>query len=116
VQFRDLPRVLGREARVGVLLGAMLATIGFGVGTLFLVLRGESGWDAARIAAVVAISLIGVCTLAATAGALMPLLAKRIGIDPAVVSSPFITTTVDASGLVIYFLVARLLLADLIGG
>lgn len=116
VRFRDLARVLAREAQVGVLLGAMLATIAYAGGMLFLVLRGESGADAARIAAVLAISLVGICTLAATAGALMPMLAKRIGIDPAVVSAPFITTTVDASGLVIYFLVAKLLLADLIGG
>lgn len=116
VRFRDLARVLAREARVGVLLGGMLATTGFGAAALFLVLRGESGGEAVRVAAVLAISLVGICTLAATAGALMPMLAKRIGIDPAVVSAPFITTTVDASGLVIYFLVARLLLADLIAG
>jgi magnesium transporter len=63
---------------------------------------------------VVAVSLVAVCTLAATAGALMPMLAKRIGIDPAVVSAPFITTVVDATGLVVYFLVARLLLWDLL--
>jgi magnesium transporter len=116
VGFRDLTRVLGREVRVGVLLGAMLALIAFGVGTLFLVIRGQSGPEAARIAAVLAISVVGICTLATTAGALMPMLARRIGIDPAVVSAPFITTIVDTGGLVIYFLVAKLLLADLIGG
>jgi magnesium transporter len=117
VRFRDLARVLAREARVGVLLGGMLATLAFVAGTLFLVLlRGESLGDGARIATVLALSLVGICTLAATAGALMPMLAKRIGIDPAVVSAPFITTTVDASGLVIYFLIAKLLLADLLAG
>jgi magnesium transporter len=114
VRFRDLARVLAREARVGLLLGGMLATLGFVAGTVFLLARGEPAGDAARIAAVLAISLVGVCTLAATAGALMPMLAKRVGIDPAVVSAPFITTTVDASGLVIYFLIAKLLLADLL--
>jgi magnesium transporter len=117
VRFRDLARVLAREARVGVLLGGMLATLAFVAGTLFLVLlRGESVGDGVRIATVLALSLVGICTLAATAGALMPMLAKRIGIDPAVVSAPFITTTVDASGLVIYFLIAKLLLADLLAG
>jgi magnesium transporter len=45
----------------------------------------------------------------------MPILAKRVGIDPAVVSAPFITTTVDATGLVIYFLVAKALLSDMMG-
>jgi magnesium transporter len=107
--------VLAREARVGVLLGGMLAAVAMVAGTAFLTLRGESLADGARIAAVLAVSLVGVCTLAATAGALMPMLAKRIGIDPAVVSAPFITTTVDATGLVIYFLVAKLLLANLMG-
>jgi magnesium transporter len=116
VRFRDLGRVLAREARVGAMLGAMLATVAFAGGTLFLlVTRGSGLADSARIAGVVAVSLVGVCTLAATAGALMPMLAKRIGIDPAVVSAPFITTTVDATGLLIYFLVARLLLSDLVG-
>lgn len=116
VRFRDLPRVLAREARVGVLLGAMLAVVAFGAGTVFLALRGEGWEDAARIATVLSFSLVGICILAATAGALMPMLAKRIGIDPAVVSAPFITTVVDASGLVIYFLVAKLLLASLLAG
>jgi magnesium transporter len=116
VRFRDLGRVLAREARVGVLLGSMLAGVALLAGTLFLaLLRGEEWGDAARIAAVLSVSLVGVCTLAATAGALMPILAKRIGIDPAVVSAPFITTTVDATGLVIYFLVAKLLLSNLMG-
>jgi magnesium transporter len=116
VRFRDLGRVLGREARVGVLLGGMLAVVAMLAGTLFLWLRGETWADGVRIAAVLAVSLVAVCTLAATAGALMPMLAKRIGIDPAVVSAPFITTTVDATGLVIYFLVAKLLLAGMMGG
>lgn len=116
VRFRDLGRVLAREARVGLLLGSMLATVALTAGTGFLVLRGEELPQAVRVAAVLAISLVGICTLAATAGALMPMLAKRIGIDPAVVSAPFITTTVDATGLVIYFLVAKLLLVDMMGG
>jgi magnesium transporter len=115
VRFRDLGRVLAREARVGVLLGGMLAAVAMLAGTVFLALRGEDWADSVRIAAVLAVSLVGICTLAATAGALMPMLAKRIGIDPAVVSAPFITTTVDATGLVIYFLVAKLLLANLMG-
>lgn len=116
IRFRDLARVLAREARVGFLLGTLLATAALGAGTGFLVLRGEAWADAIRIAGVLALSLIGICTLAATAGALMPMLAKRIGIDPAVVSAPFITTTVDATGLVIYFLTAKLLLGNLLGG
>jgi magnesium transporter len=115
VRFRDLGRVLGREARVGLMLGAMLAVVAFLAGTLFVLLTRELGLaDSARIAGVLSLSLVGICTLAATAGAFMPMMAKRLGIDPAVVSAPFITTTVDATGLMIYFLVARLLLSDLL--
>ena len=50
------------------------------------------------------------CRRAATVGATMPLLATRLRIDPAVVSAPMVTTVVDATGLVIYFLVARAVL------
>ena len=56
------------------------------------------------IAIVVSLTLLSVCTLAAFVGSLLPLVARRIGVDPAVMSAPFITTLVDASGLVIYFL------------
>jgi magnesium transporter len=115
VRFRDLARVLAREARVGVLLGTMLALVAFVAGSVFILATRDVGLgDSARIAGVLSLSLIGICVLAATAGALMPMLAKRVGIDPAVVSAPFITTTVDATGLVIYFLVARALLADML--
>lgn len=116
VRFRDLGLVLAREARVGTLLGAMLAAVALPAGTLFMLLRREDWADGLRVAAVLAVSLIAICTLAATMGALMPMLAKRVGIDPAVVSAPFITTTVDATGLVIYFLVAKALLGSMLAG
>lgn len=116
VRFRDLGLVLAREARVGTLLGGMLAAVALPAATLFLRFRGEDWPDSLRIAAVLGLSLIAICTLAATAGALMPMLAKRVGIDPAVVSAPFITTTVDATGLVIYFLVAKALLSGMMAG
>ncbi len=117
VRWRDLPRVVGREARVGVLLGATMAALAFLAGVPFLLLTQDLGvGDSIRMAAVLALSLFGVCLLAATTGALMPMLAKRVGIDPAVVSTPFITTVVDATGLIIYFLVAHALLADILAG
>lgn len=101
LRFSDLPRVLFRELRVGLLLGAMLAILGLAVGTLFV------GW---KIALVVAISLVLVCAWAASIGGAMPLIAKKLRIDPAVVSAPLVTTLVDATGLVIYFLIAKAVL------
>lgn len=101
VRFVDLPRVLWREARVGILLGGMLSVVGFAPVTVFFSL--DLAW-------VVSLTLLAVCTWATFAGAMMPMLADRVGIDPAVVSAPFITTLVDATGLVIYFLIARAVL------
>jgi magnesium transporter len=101
VRFDDLGFVVLREARVGFLLGAILGTLALGPGWLFV------GRD---VAMVVSLTLIVVCTLAAFVGAVLPLLARRVGVDPAVMSAPFITTLVDATGLVVYFLIARAIL------
>lgn len=112
VRLKDVARVLAREARVGALLGTVLAVVAFAAATAFLRLtQDDLTWaGSARIALVLAFTLIAICTLAAFAGAVMPMLARRVGIDPAVVSAPFITTTVDATGLVVYFLVAKVVL------
>lgn len=101
VRFGDLPRIVWREARVGLLLGALLAAASFGPVALI--------WDA-ELAAVIALTLVTLCTLATIAGSTLPLLARRVGVDPAVVSAPFITTLVDATGLVLYFCFAKLIL------
>lgn len=98
---RDVFRVAWRECRVGLLLGAVLGAVGLGIGTLLVNFP---------IAMTVALSLILICGWAATIGATMPLIAKRVGIDPAVISAPLVTTLVDATGLIIYFFIARLVL------
>ncbi len=97
-RFQDLPRVLWREMRVGTLLGAAVGALAFGPVTFL--------YDV-RLATTVAFTLVTVCTLATVVGSALPLIAGRIGLDPAVVSAPFVTTLVDASGLVVYFLYAR---------
>ncbi|MEX2627271.1 MAG: magnesium transporter, partial [Ilumatobacteraceae bacterium] len=101
VRFTDLPRIVGREARVGLMLGAMLAA------AIFLPVTAI--WDT-DLATVVSLTLITICAWATIAGAALPLLAKRVGVDPAVVSAPFITTLVDATGLIFYFTFAKLVL------
>jgi magnesium transporter len=62
------------------------------------------------LALIIALTLVTVCTLASLVGSLMPLLARQLGVDPAVVSAPFVTTIVDATGLLVYFLIARIVL------
>jgi magnesium transporter len=101
VRYDDLRNVILREARVGLLLGGMLGLLALVPAWIF------AGRD---IGIVVSLTLLSVCTLAAFVGSLLPLVARRVGVDPAVMSAPFISTLVDASGLVIYFLIARAVL------
>jgi len=101
VRLSDLGRVILREVRVGALLGSVLGVLAL-VPVWFLF-----GPD---IALVVSLTMVSICTLATLVGSMLPLLAMRVGADPAVMSAPFISTLVDASGLVLYFLIARAVL------
>ncbi len=99
IQERDALKVLLRELLSGLILGTMLGIVGG--------LRAYS-WDQnAQLALVVGITLVVVCAWSNTIGSLIPLVVKRLGIDPAVVSAPLITTLVDATGLFIYLSIAR---------
>lgn len=101
VRARDIARVLGREVRVGFVLGLLLGTLGFAIAGLVY------EW---QLGVVIGATLVAVCTVAATIGGIMPLIARAVKVDPAVFSNPFISTFVDASGLIIYFLVAKAIL------
>jgi magnesium transporter len=105
IQMRDIWRVVLRELFSGVLLGVLLGAVAFGRALL---------WGSAPpLAAVVGLSILVICTWANTIGSLIPLIAHRLKIDPAVVSAPLITTLVDATGLAIYMLIARALLTQI---
>ncbi len=110
VEFRDLPRVIWKEIRVSVLCGIILGICNFG--KLLLVDRLLMGNPDVTllVAAVVSITLAFVVLAAKVIGAALPVLAKKIGLDPAVMAAPFITTIVDALSLVIYFWIAAALL------
>ena len=101
VRFSDLPRILHRELRVGLMLGLMLGAIGFPI---------VSALYGTDFGLVVSATLLVICTWSSFAGGMLPVVAKRVGVDPAVVSAPLITTMVDATGLIIYFLIARAVL------
>jgi len=103
VHPRDAYRVLVREWLTALLLGLLLGALGF---VYAMLIRRES----AAFAAVIGLTILGICLWANTIGALVPLLARKFGIDPAVVSAPLITTLVDATGLVIYYSIAITLL------
>jgi magnesium transporter len=106
VRFGDWLRVLWREMRTGLLLGAIVAVAGF----LFVSLIWHEG---TRLGLVIGCSLIAIVIWANVVGSLLPIIAKRLGFDPAVMSAPFITTLVDATGLLMYFLIASAILPEL---
>ncbi|HRO31651.1 MULTISPECIES: magnesium transporter [Micrococcaceae] len=97
----DIAKVMLRELRVGLSLGLALGTAGFAVTSVV--------YDVS-IGTIIGLTLASICTMAATVGGAMPLIAKAIGVDPAVFSNPFITTFVDATGLLVYFFIARAVL------
>jgi magnesium transporter len=102
IRLRDTWRVLARELASGFLLGLLLGAVGLGRALL---------WDSSLpLALVVGLALVAICTWANTVGALIPLVAHRMRLDPAIISAPLITTLVDATGLVIYLLIAKALL------
>jgi magnesium transporter len=101
VRLADLGPVIVREGSTGLFLGAILSVVAF-VPIAILV--------SPDIGGVVAITLIIACTWASLIGSMLPIGAKRVGVDPAVMSVPLITALIDASGLLVYFLVARAVL------
>jgi magnesium transporter len=107
VRMGDVVRVVAREVSAGLLLGVLLGIIAFGRALLWGVHM--------DLAACVAVTILVVCTWANTVGAVIPIAAQKLGIDPTVVSAPLITTLVDASGLFIYFSVAHLMIKQLHG-
>lgn len=102
VQLRDIFKVIWREAAVGLMLGVLLAGFGF--------VRALT-WDTGvNISLVVGLTLLVVVVWSNLVAAVIPILAMRFKIDPSVVSAPLITSVVDATGLLIYFSLAKWLL------
>jgi magnesium transporter len=110
VTTRDALMVLGREIASGLLLGSILALIGFLRIVLWSQFSDMYGPYWLSIAASVALSLVGVVLWGTLSGSMLPFLLKKLGLDPATSSAPFVATLVDVTGLVIYFNVAYLLL------
>ena len=103
VQMRDVLRVIWKEIRVALLCGLCLAVVGFGK---VILIDGASVMQALVVSLTLALTIV----VAKFVGCTLPILAKRIGLDPAVMASPFITTIVDALSLLIYFAIATRLL------
>lgn len=99
----DVMTIFRREFATALIIGAFLGILGF--------VRAWLGWDETlQVCTVVGLALPAIVIWAATIGSLLPLAAKRVGVDPAVMSAPFISTFVDATGLIIYFEIAHAVL------
>lgn len=101
VRPSDVLRVAWRESRVGLFLGVVLGLLAFGA----------AWWVAGLpVGLTVGFAIVLIAVFATTIGSIMPLAAQAVKIDPAVISAPLVTTIVDTSGLLVYFLVAGLVL------
>ena len=109
IEFSDLWAVIWKEIRVSVLCGVCLAGANFAKMMLVDNLLLHNGVTA-LVAAVVCLTLVCVVFIAKLVGCSLPILAEKLGFDPAVMASPFITTIVDVLSLLIYFSVASALL------
>lgn len=103
IRFRDMPGVIWKEARVALLCGITLSAANFIKLMLFDRVQ-------MAVAFVICLTLVVTVFVAKIVGCSLPMFAKKVGFDPAVMASPFITTIVDALSLVIYFQIATVLL------
>jgi magnesium transporter len=106
VKLSDWWRIFLREAGQGVVLGVALAMIGM--------FRVWMWGDGMPFILTIGATLVAICVLGCTVGSMFPLLLRRVGLDPATSSAPFIASLVDVLGIIVYFNMAKWLLADVI--
>jgi len=104
IKSGDFMRILVRESMMGLVLGIGLAAVGF----VRVLMYPEQG---VAFALTVSASLVGIVMTGCTVGSLLPILLKRIGLDPATSSTPFIASLVDVLGIVIFVQAAKLIMA-----
>ncbi len=110
ITLRDWWRIMHREILSGIFLGVVLGAIGFFRVTTWSLFSDIYGVHWLLIACTIGLALIGVVLWGTLMGAMLPLILKRCGFDPAVSSAPFVATLVDVTGLIIYFSIAMVVL------
>ena len=111
IEFKSIFKVIWKEFRVAILCGLTLAAANF-IKLLLLDLRGHD--NAFVIALVVSLTLVGTIIMAKIVGSSLPLLARKVGFDPAVMANPLISTVCDSLSLLIYFGVASALMHNVL--
>jgi magnesium transporter len=110
ITLRDWYRILKRELISGLLLGLILAVVGFLRIAGWNYFTNEFGPHWLGLALTVSLSLLGVVLWGTVMGSMLPMFLKKVGADPATSSAPFIATIVDVTGLIIYFSIALVFL------
>lgn len=110
VRLRDWWKVMRREILSGLALGTVLGTLGFSRIAAWSTFFGAYGAYWPLLGLTVGIALVGIVLWGTLAGSMLPFLLRRLGLDPAVSSAPFVATFVDVSGLIIYFTTAGIIL------
>jgi len=103
-------RVLRRELLGGIMLGLILGLVGFARIAVWQSITPIYGPHWLLVATTVGVALVGIVLWGSIAGSMLPLILRRLGLDPATSSAPFVATLVDVTGLIIYFTVALLVL------
>lgn len=109
-RLRDWWRVMRREFAAGTLLGMILGALGFLRIAIWAQFTDIYGPHWLMVASTVGLALVGIVLWGSLMGSMLPLVLKRLGLDPATSSAPFVATLVDVTGLIIYFSVAFVLL------
>ena len=105
VRLRDIWRVIKKEFLIGIMIG-----VGLGLLTLIRAFTLQTSFPLYSLAFTVGLTMIATVTIATSLGAALPIIFEKLGLDPAVVSGPLITTVVDITSLLIYFEIARRIL------
>ena len=114
VEPADFVRVLAKELRVSAIVGAVLGVVnGLRIYLMYTFLFPGQYANVMGYAIVVSVSLFFSVILAKLVGGMLPLAAKKLGADPAIMATPFITTIVDACSLILYFQIAQLVFRNM---
>jgi magnesium transporter len=114
ITIKDWWKVMRRELASGLALGCILGAIGVFRVIIWASVLGHFNTQWLYISFTIGLSLVGIVLFGTLTGSMLPLLLKRLGLDPAVSSAPFVATLVDVTGIVIYFSVASLLLGGIL--
>ena len=110
IEHKDWARIIARELRTGLVLGALLGVLAFTIVVTLNAAGIVTDVRATRVGLTIGLSILGIVLWGVTIGSMFPIILDRIGLDPATISSPLVATLMDVSGLVIYLACASILI------